>query len=246
MRCFFLPIIFTVFCISTAIAGVRADVKALFDRGMSVGDFSEIMVEVERIINPQLDGDAMLAEIDRMANHIRTAIPQNAEEWEKIGVTHGWDSFRSPDTANAVGKIYGGQSIDQYYDDLAKQAATETKFTVARKSRPGNEYDLKATYPGHENKSYHGFLLDGAYTSLREAGNMLAGQNAAALGVPWTGFQQSAGRLHNSNVVTFPLRELAGKVFGTAPNWGENDYQRTRSFYGYMKGTFLEHPSHPR
>lgn len=168
------------------------------------------------------------------------------EEWEKIGRTHAWDSFRSPDTGKPVGKIYMGQSIDQYYIDKAKQATTESKFTVARKSRPGKEYDLKATYPGHENKSYHGFLLDGEYVSLREAGNMLAGQNAAALGVPWTDFQQSAGRLHNSNVVTFPMRQLVGTVFGTAPNWGENDYQRTRSFHGYMRGTLMAHPSHPR
>lgn len=84
MRYFFLTSIITVFCISTASADIRADVKALFDRDMSVVDFAKIMVEVERIINPQVDGDAMLAEIDRMANHIRTAIPQNAEEWGKV------------------------------------------------------------------------------------------------------------------------------------------------------------------
>ena len=75
------------------------------------------------------------------------------EEWETIGKTHAWDSFRSPDTGKAVGKIYSGQSIDQYYADKANQAATETKIAVARKSRPGGEYDLKATFPGHEKKS---------------------------------------------------------------------------------------------
>ena len=67
-----------------ALADVRADVKALFARNMGTVDFAEVMVEVEGIINPRLDGEAMLAEIDRMAAHIQTAIPANAREWDKV------------------------------------------------------------------------------------------------------------------------------------------------------------------
>lgn len=79
-----LSLVFAVTGASTASADVRADVKALFERDMTRVDFAEVMVEVERIINPRVDGDAMLAEIDRMANHIRSAIPQNAPEWDKV------------------------------------------------------------------------------------------------------------------------------------------------------------------
>lgn len=96
--------------------------------------------------------------------------------------------LKSPDTDRAVGKIDQGQPIDAYYDQKARQAETENARVVARKSLPGSEYDLKAKYSGHEGKSYHGFLLDGKYTSLREAGNMLAGHNAATLGLPFTEF----------------------------------------------------------
>lgn len=167
------------------------------------------------------------------------------EEWEKLGETHYWDSFKSPDTGRAVGKIYQGQSIDDYYNQKVQQAATESAATVGRKSLPGSEYDLKATYPGHEGKSYHGFLLDGKYTSLREVGNMLAGHNAATQGLSFTEFQQTAGRLHGVNAATAAWREFWGTTVGTAPNWGEIDYQRTRSEYGYTKGNLRANPHQP-
>lgn len=64
--------------VSTASADVRAEVKALFKQGVANVDFAEVMVAVERIINPRMDGEAMLAEIDRMASHIQTATPKDA------------------------------------------------------------------------------------------------------------------------------------------------------------------------
>jgi len=79
-----LSLVFAVIGVSTASADVRADVKALFERDMTRVDFAEVMVEVERIINPRANGDAMLAEIDRMASHIQSAIPQIAPEWDKV------------------------------------------------------------------------------------------------------------------------------------------------------------------
>lgn len=65
-------------------ADIRADVRALFERDMTKLDFAEVMVDVERIINPRIDGDAMLAEIDRMATQIKSAVPTNAPEWSKV------------------------------------------------------------------------------------------------------------------------------------------------------------------
>lgn len=58
----------------------------MFEHDMTNVDFAEVMVAVERIINPRLDGEAMLAEIDRMASHIQTATPKDAPEWDKVDV----------------------------------------------------------------------------------------------------------------------------------------------------------------
>jgi regulator of sirC expression with transglutaminase-like and TPR domain len=80
----FMFLLFAVSTTSTAGAEMRAEVKALFERDMANVDFAEVMVAVERIINPRLDGEVILAEIDRMASHIQTAIPQNAPEWGKV------------------------------------------------------------------------------------------------------------------------------------------------------------------
>ncbi|NBN65941.1 RHS repeat domain-containing protein, partial [Pannonibacter tanglangensis] len=159
------------------------------------------------------------------------------DRWEKIGETRFWDSFVSPETGRAVGKIYKDKEIDKYYDNLVEQASGESSFTVAWKSLPGGEYDLKSTFPGHEGRSYHGFLLDGTYTSLREAGNILAGQNAAMQGIAFKDYQQMAGRLHASDsLLSAGWNQVSGNVMGPPPNYGENDYQRTRSEYGYLKG----------
>lgn len=201
------------------------------------------------IVSPDADneGEYFFEEVhdgDDLGIYIRND-DFDREEWGNLGETHYWDSFKSPDTGLAVGKIYQGQSIDGYYDQKARQAATESPRTVARKSLPGNEYDLKATYSGHEDKSYHGFLLDGKYTSLREAGNMLAGHNAAKLGLSFTDLQQKAARLHGVNPVTAAWREMWGIPVGAALNWGEIDYQRTRSYYGYTKGYLQANPHQP-
>ena len=70
--------------VHAALADIRADVRALFEQDMTTVDFAETMVAVERIINPRIDGDAMLAEIDRMATQIKSAVPANAPEWDKV------------------------------------------------------------------------------------------------------------------------------------------------------------------
>ena len=84
MRLLLVPVLFIGFLASSAVADIRADVRALFDSDMTDLDFAQVMVDVERIINPRVDAEAVLAEIDRMATHIATAIPSTAPEWEKI------------------------------------------------------------------------------------------------------------------------------------------------------------------
>jgi len=91
--------------------------------------------------DPENEGEYLVEEVhddDDLGIYVRNdEIPR--EEWEKIGSTHGWDSFNSPDNGRAVGKIYKDQSIDDFDNQKAEQAAQESKCTSARKSRPGGE-----------------------------------------------------------------------------------------------------------
>lgn len=139
----------------------------------------------------------------------------------------------SPDTGRPVGQIFLNQSIDNYFFNLAAEAAGMSASQVARQSTPGGKFDIKAVFPGHEGRSYHGFLFEGKYTGLREAGNILAGFNAASHHVPFEDFQKRAGALNAGGLTGLMLHELFGRTYGTAPNWGEIDYQRTRSEFGY-------------
>ena len=82
--------------------------------------------------------------------------------------------------------------------------------------------DIKAQMPGHEGKSYHWFNYNGYIITLREAGNILAGQNAANFGMDYVDFQKGA-----ASYKTF------GTTYGNAPYYGENLYQYRSSLTGY-------------
>jgi filamentous hemagglutinin len=152
---------------------------------------------------------------------------------EKVGETHFWDAFISPDTHRPVGRVYLGQSIDKYIADKANEALGMTTDETFQNMLPRHKLDIKAIFPGHEGKSYHGFLFQGKYVSLREAGNILAGVNAASHGMSFEDFQKGAGALHEGGLMGIALHRSLGITFGQAPNWGEIDYQRTRSEFGY-------------
>jgi len=151
----------------------------------------------------------------------------------KVGETRYWDSFRSPDTNKSVGRIYLKQAIDKDFYQLAAEAKGMSALMLSIKSFPEGRFDIKSNYPGHEGKSYHGFLFKGKYMTLREVGNILAGYNAASNGQAFEDFQKAAGALQAGGIPGFLQHKLTGKVYGTAPNWGEIDYQRKRSQFGY-------------
>lgn len=146
------------------------------------------------------------------------------------------DSFTSPDTGKSVGVIYLGQSIDDYLYSLNDKAWRESSAMVGFKSRAGGEYDVKQHYPGHEGKSYHGFLFEGKYISLRDAGNILAGMNAAVKGQSFDNFQKASGALQQNGISGVVLNRTFGTTYGNAPTYGENDYQYYKSKYGYQLG----------
>ncbi|WP_170565650.1 transglutaminase family protein [Ruegeria atlantica] len=66
------------------LAGIRSDVKDLFSREMDTLDFAKVKIEVDRMIDPSIDGEAQLAQIDQMVTTIRTMLPPNADSWEKV------------------------------------------------------------------------------------------------------------------------------------------------------------------
>ena len=157
----------------------------------------------------------------------------------KIGETMFEGAFISPDTGNPVGRVYIGESIDEYIyrlNDKAWSAGFYAEELYAYNSLPGNIYDIKSSYPNHERKSYHGFLFDGKYITLREGGNILAGMNAATLGIPYEEFQKASGALHAGGKLGLIRHKTTGYTYGTYPRYGEIDYQYLRSRYGYSLG----------
>ncbi|EIJ70893.1 VENN motif pre-toxin domain-containing protein [Pasteurella bettyae] len=155
---------------------------------------------------------------------------------ENVGEIMFADSFISPETKKDVGVIYLGQSIDDYIYQLDTKAWNEFPFTVAWKSTPNGEYDIKSNYLGHEGKSYHGFLFQSKYISLRDAGNILAGMNAAVLGKSFDEFQKMSGALQQAGTIGILKHMVTGKIYGDEPMYGELKYQYYKSKYGYELG----------
>lgn len=82
-NCLF-SVISLLFIASTAVADIRADVRELFTRDMDTLDFARVKIEVDRMIDPSIDVDAQLAQIDQMVATIRTMLPANATSWDKV------------------------------------------------------------------------------------------------------------------------------------------------------------------
>lgn len=69
---------------SSAMADIRSNVKALFEQDMSTLDFARVKIEVDRMIDPRINVDTQLAEIDQMVATIKSMLPRNADSWEKV------------------------------------------------------------------------------------------------------------------------------------------------------------------
>ncbi|WP_172800104.1 VENN motif pre-toxin domain-containing protein, partial [Faucicola atlantae] len=149
------------------------------------------------------------------------------------------DAFISPDSGKPVGKVNLNQSIDKYLYNLNSKANGESSLIVAYKSLPYKkyvysmgDYDIKRAYKNGEIASYEGYLFNGSYVTLREAGNILAGMNAASLGIPFEEFQKNSGALQDG-IGSLIWYKITNKPDGSAPQYGENNYQYLRSKYGY-------------
>lgn len=127
-------------------ADVRGDVKALFERDMNTVDFAEIMVAAESIINPRIDADAMLAEIDRMATQVGTAVPETAPEWSKVDAIRQyiyepgyWNNDRafSYDLDDPYGQIFENRLMSDYLADRRGNCITMPLLFIAIGQRLG-------------------------------------------------------------------------------------------------------------
>ncbi|MEP3034918.1 MAG: transglutaminase family protein [Pseudoruegeria sp.] len=84
MRNFLLSVFMILFIASTAVADIRAGVRELFTRDKDSLDFARVKIEVDRMIDPCIDVDAQLAQIDQIVATIRTMLPPNATNWDKV------------------------------------------------------------------------------------------------------------------------------------------------------------------
>ncbi|MEP3035923.1 MAG: hypothetical protein ABJO67_16460, partial [Pseudoruegeria sp.] len=84
MRLPFIVIVSFFITASTAFADIRADARELFTRDMTSLDFARVKIEVDRMIDPTIDMDAQLAQIDQMVATIETMLPPNATSWDKV------------------------------------------------------------------------------------------------------------------------------------------------------------------
>jgi filamentous hemagglutinin len=153
------------------------------------------------------------------------------DELTILGQTRFKDAFISPDTGKAVGTVYVGLSFDKRFTALGNSAEQMDATSLAVSSLPGMQMDPKSTTDGYS--SYSGVLLDGKYMTLREIGNTLAGYNAAGNGQSFDDFQRVSGALQVAGARGALMAATFGTSYGEPPNYGELDYQRTRSEYGY-------------
>ena len=84
MMHFFIIFFTLLFAAGAAMADIRSDVRELFTRNMNTLDFARVKIEVDRMIDPSIDANAQLAQIDQMVATIRTMLPPNATSWDKV------------------------------------------------------------------------------------------------------------------------------------------------------------------
>jgi RHS repeat-associated protein len=166
---------------------------------------------------------------------------------EKVGETHWWDTFLSPETHKPIGIVHIGEDITDFVLRIEGQAAAMRETKMLLNSRSGGELDIKLNTPGR--RSQDGYLLDGKYVTLREAGNMIAGYGAATHGFSFDEYMKGAGAYAHGlgvNTDTLGINKLMGVIDGglsyvskgrvsfEGPPWyGEQEYTGRAVQYGF-------------
>lgn len=69
---------------SIATADIRQSVQNLFDHDMATLDIARVKIEVDRLLDPSIDMDEQLAQIDEMVSTIKQMLPRKADSWAKV------------------------------------------------------------------------------------------------------------------------------------------------------------------
>lgn len=67
-------------------ADVRDDLRDLFTQDMATLDLARVKIEVDHMIDPSINVEAQLDQIDQMVTRIEDMLPPNADSWAKIDV----------------------------------------------------------------------------------------------------------------------------------------------------------------
>jgi regulator of sirC expression with transglutaminase-like and TPR domain len=84
MRSILYSFFILMFYIPTAHADVRSDVRELFTRDMATIDLARVKVEIDQMIDPSINVERQLAQIDQMVATIQSMIPVGADSWAKV------------------------------------------------------------------------------------------------------------------------------------------------------------------
>jgi len=82
----FVSLALAILSATAALADIRADVRDLFAADLETLDFARVKIEVDRMIDPSIDVEAQLAQIDKMVTTIKTMLPPDADSWAKVEV----------------------------------------------------------------------------------------------------------------------------------------------------------------
>jgi len=84
MRYIICALMYVMFAVTSAQADIRSDIRELFTRDMTTLDLARVKIEVDRMIDPTIDVETQLAQIDEMVATIEDMLPRNADSWAKI------------------------------------------------------------------------------------------------------------------------------------------------------------------
>lgn len=80
----FVSLALAILSTTAALADIRTDVRDLFTSDLETIDFARVKIEVDRMIDPNIDAEAQLAQIDQMVTTIETMLPPDADSWSKV------------------------------------------------------------------------------------------------------------------------------------------------------------------
>ena len=185
-------------------------------------------------------------DIDNRADWDGSKLDNTDPETSKMGATRFWEEFAQLDGdthgingSSSGARIHFGVHIDSVIQQLNAEANKMVLAEVAIRSSHGGDFDIKTDANLTNGNVQEGYLLGDYYTSVRSAGNFLAGVNAA------TGstlspeqIQKIFGAYQQGGMIAAAKTAHTGNAApGTsAPYWGEQQYSGQMQQIGIQVG----------